>query len=72
MQDFANMIPGHGGVSDRMDCQVIMGSFTYVYLHSIIRLGSHTLAYWLGTMSVNDKVDLYEQLSKELTGLGLA
>ena len=65
------MIPGHGGVSDRMDCQVIMGSFTYFYLHSIIRLGSHALAYWLGTMSVNDKMNLYQELTNELTGLKL-
>lgn len=54
-----------------MDCQVIMGSFTYFYIHSIIRLGSHSLAYWLGTMSVNDKLAIYNELGTELGAYGL-
>eukprot|EP01116_Phalansterium_solitarium_P003636 TRINITY_DN14454_c0_g1_i1.p1 TRINITY_DN14454_c0_g1~~TRINITY_DN14454_c0_g1_i1.p1 ORF type:complete len:494 (-),score=163.60 TRINITY_DN14454_c0_g1_i1:122-1510(-) len=31
IKDFDNLFPGHGGVTDRMDCQLIMGLFTYVY-----------------------------------------
>lgn len=30
-KDFDNIFPGHGGVTDRMDCQLIMSFFTYVY-----------------------------------------
>ena len=41
IKDFANSIPGHGGVSDRMDCQIIMGAFTYFYINSFVR-GSFT------------------------------
>lgn len=24
IKDFADVIPGHGGVTDRMDCQILM------------------------------------------------
>jgi len=36
VKDFANLIPGHGGVTDRMDCQLLMGLFTYVYLINFV------------------------------------
>jgi len=35
-QDFGDSIPGHGGVMDRMDCQILMGVFVYVFMASFI------------------------------------
>jgi phosphatidate cytidylyltransferase len=51
MQDFANSIPGHGGVSDRMDCQLIMGAFVYFYHLTFIRSAAvGTAAYILALL----------------------
>ncbi|ORZ02277.1 phosphatidate cytidylyltransferase [Syncephalastrum racemosum] len=31
IKDFGSLIPGHGGVTDRMDCQLLMPIFTFVF-----------------------------------------
>ena len=36
IKDFANIIPGHGGITDRMDCQFIMGMFTYLFVTAFV------------------------------------
>lgn len=36
IKDFADTIPGHGGLTDRMDCQLLMGFFTYVWLAQFV------------------------------------
>lgn len=35
-QDFGYFIPGHGGVTDRFDCQVTMGLFTFLYQKTFV------------------------------------
>lgn len=46
IKDFDKIIPGHGGMMDRMDCQLIIHLFTYVHLKAFVMLpnASSTLA----------------------------
>ena len=36
IKDFADTIPGHGGVTDRMDCEMLNGAFVYIYLSQFV------------------------------------
>lgn len=38
IKDFGDSIPGHGGMTDRMDCQFIMGMFAYIYYQTFIAI----------------------------------
>ena len=37
-KDFGDSIPGHGGFTDRFDCQILMGGFAYLYHSSFIKV----------------------------------
>lgn len=36
VKDFGDAFPGHGGMTDRMDCQVLMAVFSYLYYHNFV------------------------------------
>ena len=71
-QDFGNSIPGHGGVSDRLDCQLIMGAFVYFYYQSFMKISVvSTPSYIMSLLSPSDQLSLYKLLQKNLEELSM-
>lgn len=74
IKDFGDSFPGHGGMTDRMDCQLLMGTFTCVWLQSVILRQSYTLNFALQVvfgLPLSDQVELYERLQYSLLTQGL-
>merc|ERR1719305_1885867 len=74
LSDFAALIPGHGGVFDRVDCQLIMGLATQIYHTTFIGTGAISLARVMTLawqLSSDDQLDMYMQLGANLKKQGL-
>ncbi|KAA0155455.1 hypothetical protein FNF29_01829 [Cafeteria roenbergensis] len=70
-KDFGSAIPGHGGWTDRMDCQIVMGTFAYMYLHYVIldpRLSPADITAHALAMDPGHRRTLMEALSASLSG----
>ncbi|KAK4531470.1 hypothetical protein CCYA_CCYA08G2327 [Cyanidiococcus yangmingshanensis] len=74
VKDFADFIPGHGGVTDRMDCQLLMGAFTFVYRLNAVSISApdvgNLLAY-IADLSFQEQLELHRALSVMLERRGL-
>ncbi len=69
IKDFADTIPGHGGVTDRFDCHTMVGIFIYLYLTQVVFRSADSLEKVMdlvNTMSLEDKTRLLEILRGEL------
>jgi len=75
IKDFGHSIPGHGGMTDRMDCQFLMGVFTYVYYTSLIRENRVTVGSVLQTvvsgLTIEEQIQLIRDLTRYLTNQGI-
>ena len=71
IKDFADTIPGHGGLTDRMDCQLLMGFFTYVWLSQFYfydeKKAFNELLNKIDQLETNDKLFLFNYLKNILS-----
>eukprot|EP00963_Diacronema_lutheri_P014318 scaffold2859_cov349-Pavlova_lutheri.AAC.55 len=74
IKDFGDSIPGHGGLTDRMDCQCVMALFSYMYYHNFVSVGKDAVSSLLSAfmnLEQGEQFELFTVLKKQMHGTGL-
>lgn len=68
IKDFGDVFPGHGGIMDRFDCQLMMASFHYVYMATFIRSPNpQKILQQVFQLPEESQLQIYHELQKSLT-----
>lgn len=74
IKDFGDSIPGHGGMTDRMDCQFIMGFFAFMYYQSFIAVHKASIGSVIEMaitgLTAEEQIEVVKGLAKYLYNQG--
>lgn len=72
IKDFGDVIPGHGGMMDRFDCQYLMATFVTVYINTFISETSpQKLLQKVYMLKPEQQLQLYNMLQDSLIARGI-
>lgn len=66
-KDFGKIIPGHGGLTDRMDCQLFMIYFTFLYLKLFLRTKYQTMDILINFIYSNYNTDEIKEIVNKIS-----